>query len=212
VRRTPLTIGIVVAELAVGALATAPPAGADGAPAPPVAAGDDHGAEPPPTSPTPAAAEPVTRLVRSGRATDLLEPPAQLPELPIAAGTDTTPEPPASSETPAPTPSPAPLPQHPVPAAPAAPGPVPTSPAAGPGSSPVPAAGAPPSRVVAPGDSLWEIAASHLAQTSGRDRAALGPADIAGYWVRLCEANRGRLQSGDLNLIYAGEVVELPPV
>jgi hypothetical protein len=59
---------------------------------------------------------------------------------------------------------------------------------------------------------LWEIAASHLAQTSGRDRAALGPADIVGYWVRVCAANRDRLRSGDLDLIYPGEVVDLPPV
>ena len=79
-------------------------------------------------------------------------------------------------------------------------------------TAPVPAASAPPAHSVVAGDSLWEIAATQLATMSGRDRAALSAADIAGYWVRVCEANRGHLQSGDLNLIYAGEVVDLPAI
>jgi hypothetical protein len=65
---------------------------------------------------------------------------------------------------------------------------------------------------VVAGDSLWGIAAAQLAAASGRERATLSAAEIAGYWVRVCEANRSRLQSGNLNLIYSGEVVELPAI
>ena len=43
-----------------------------------------------------------------------------------------------------------------------------------------------------------------------REVAALSTAEIVRYWVRVCEDNRTHLQSGDLSLIYAGEVVELP--
>jgi nucleoid-associated protein YgaU len=62
--------------------------------------------------------------------------------------------------------------------------------------------------VVRAGDNLWTIAA----------RAASGPAastdpsdsEIASYWNALIERNRARLQSGDPNLIYPGEILELP--
>jgi nucleoid-associated protein YgaU len=66
------------------------------------------------------------------------------------------------------------------------------------------------SYTVVPGDNLWEIAARHLAQATGRERAALTDGDITAYWARVCDANRDRIQSGDVNLIYAGEVIELP--
>jgi hypothetical protein len=36
--------------------------------------------------------------------------------------------------------------------------------------------------------------------------------EVTGYWQQVCAVNRGRLRSGDLNLIYPGEQVELPPV
>jgi resuscitation-promoting factor RpfA len=63
-----------------------------------------------------------------------------------------------------------------------------------------PAAG----HTIAPGEHLWSIAAAHL----GADRAA----EIAPYWRRVVEHNRARLRSGDPNLVYPGEVVDLPPV
>jgi nucleoid-associated protein YgaU len=63
--------------------------------------------------------------------------------------------------------------------------------------------------VVRRGDNLWDISATRLERRWGRK-----PADheIAPYWRRVMETNRPRLRSGDPNLIYPGEVVELPPL
>ena len=83
----------------------------------------------------------------------------------------------------------APVPS-PVPAEPAPP------PAASPPTPPAPI-GAP--YVVAPGDSLWTIAAN---RTAGDE--------VDTYWTRLVDANRDTLRSGNPNLIYPGEVLELP--
>jgi hypothetical protein len=65
---------------------------------------------------------------------------------------------------------------------------------------------------VVAGDDLWSIAATQLAQVSGRPIASLSNAQVAGYWQRVCDANRSRLHSGDINLIFPGEQIELPPV
>lgn len=221
-RRSVLTIGILTAELAVGSLAAAPSAAADdatpGHPNDPVTSGapasNTGASDAPPTSdPEPA---PIGQVPRTGRAVDLPplpQIPVELPRLPLALGGDTDPAVPPAPEpsTPAPeaptsssstrTGSSAPSQASPIPDAA-----LPTS------NAPVPAASAPPAHSVTAGDSLWEIAAAQVASATGRERAALSPAEIAGYWVRVCEANRGRLVSGDLNLIYAGEVVELPAV
>jgi hypothetical protein len=59
---------------------------------------------------------------------------------------------------------------------------------------------------VQPGDNLWTIARAELARV-GR---TLDDRDIAPYWLRLIAANRATLRSGDPNLIYPGEIVELP--
>jgi nucleoid-associated protein YgaU len=82
--------------------------------------------------------------------------------------------------------------------------PAPTSPP----SAPVPFT--PPSapaiettHVVSPGEHLWSIAAAHL--------GAVTAVDIAPYWRRVVEHNQPRLRSGDPNLVYPGEVIELPP-
>ena len=64
--------------------------------------------------------------------------------------------------------------------------------------------------VVVPGDSLWGIAAAHLAATTTRPRAAISDAEIARYWVAVCDANRARVRSGNVNLIYPGELIVLP--
>jgi hypothetical protein len=222
-RRSALTIGILTAELAVGALAAAPSAAADDATpaptpetlAPGTAASNTAASDTPPASdPEPAPTDPLA-IIRTGRAIDLPllpEVPVELPRLPLALGGDA--DAPASAPEPS-TPAPdAPTPASPKPTGSSAPSqasPVP-DPARPTSTAPVPAASAPPAHSVVAGDSLWEIAAAQLAMITGRDRAALSAADIAGYWVRVCEANRGRLQSGDLNLIYAGEVVELPAI
>ena len=62
------------------------------------------------------------------------------------------------------------------------------------------------------GDNLWEVAARHLAVTTARARGDVGDGEIAPYWLRVCDANRDRLASGDPNLVFPGERVVLPPV
>jgi hypothetical protein len=84
---------------------------------------------------------------------------------------------------------------------------VPVAPAALP---PAPAAGT--THTVTGGEHLWSIAATRVANASGRASADLAPADIAPYWLRVVELNRHRLRSGNPNLVYPGEVVELPPL
>jgi hypothetical protein len=65
---------------------------------------------------------------------------------------------------------------------------------------------------VGPGDDLWRLAATRLAAATNRPRADLADAEIARYWVAVCEANRGVVRSGDVNLVYPGEVLVLPAV
>lgn len=76
----------------------------------------------------------------------------------------------------------------------------------------VPARPSEPAVVVAPGDNLWGLSAAALAIATGRDRLALDDGEIARYWLAVCNANRDALRSGNVNLIYPGEVVALPPV
>lgn len=64
---------------------------------------------------------------------------------------------------------------------------------------------------VRPGEHLWSIAAATVAARTGRSADALSPADIAPFWKRLVERNRGHLRSGNPDLVYPGEVLELPP-
>ncbi len=78
-------------------------------------------------------------------------------------------------------------------------------PAAAAAPPPLPAA-----HTVVPGDNLWEIAAAHLALATARARTDLRALDIAPYWTRVCLLNREHLRSGDVSLIYAGEVIDLP--
>lgn len=59
--------------------------------------------------------------------------------------------------------------------------------------------------VVAKGDHLWKISARHLGDEATDD-------DIAPYWRQVVEINTPQLRSGDPNLIYPGEVVELPAI
>jgi hypothetical protein len=162
-------------------------------------------ADPPPTS-SPATApvvidvdhrDPTTvpsrppSSVRTGQSVD----PSPVPSVPSI---DSAPRPP-----PIPTTAPLlpPIAQPPV---------VPVMPTA-PAASPIaPATGA--THTVARGEHLWSIAAAQVATAIGRPPAELAPADVASYWLRVVEINRPRLRSGNPNLVYPGEVVDLPPL
>jgi hypothetical protein len=65
--------------------------------------------------------------------------------------------------------------------------------------------------VVADGEHLWELAAREVARVRGMARGAVADDDIGPYWLAVCDANRARLRSGDVNLVYVGETVVLPP-
>lgn len=156
-------------------------------------AGVAHAGEPPPTS-TPGAPPPV--VVEQDRRPQRDERAAP-PEVRGGRAVATVPDP-APPETAPPAPGPSPAPAEPPPPAPAAP-------------PPSPAPGTPAQHVVGPGDSLWTIAAAHLGHATGRDAAALAESEVAAHWARVVEVNRDALRSGNPNLIYAGEVLELPP-
>ena len=62
--------------------------------------------------------------------------------------------------------------------------------------------------VVQPGDSLWSIAASHLADVSGTPAS---DAEVTDMWHRLIDLNRDRLVNrDDPDLIFADQVFVLP--
>ncbi len=65
---------------------------------------------------------------------------------------------------------------------------------------------------VRPGDNLWTVAEGHLADRTGRADGEVGLDEVRAYWLRLVEANRPRLASGDPDLIYPGEILVLPDV
>jgi hypothetical protein len=93
---------------------------------------------------------------------------------------------------------------------------VPVVPAAAPPDDPPlpvpPVAAATDEVVIAPGDDLWQLAARRIAGSSGRSPTDVPDHEVAPYWVRVCDANRSRLASGDPNLVFPGERVVLPPV
>lgn len=62
---------------------------------------------------------------------------------------------------------------------------------------------------VAAGENLWSIARDRLSRLTD---ASPSDSEIAAYWTDLIAANRGRLMSGDPDLIYPGEVLALPVV
>jgi hypothetical protein len=109
----------------------------------------------------------------------------------------------------------------PVPSAPRNPAPAPALttaplvPPAGPLAPPPtvspPAPTAETTQTVASGEHLWSIAARRVATATGKSPADLTAADVAPYWLRVVEVNRPRLRSGNPNLMFPGEVVQLPP-
>jgi nucleoid-associated protein YgaU len=81
-----------------------------------------------------------------------------------------------------------------------------------PGGEAIPAAGQEQTdHLVVPGENLWTIARDRLAQVRGRHPADFSDREIATYWLRVIEANRDRLVSGDPDLIYPHERIALPP-
>jgi nucleoid-associated protein YgaU len=98
-------------------------------------------------------------------------------------------------------------------AAPAEPQMVETDPAPSPPAPAIPALPQtlPSPHVVQPGDSLWSIARTGLSLATGRAPEELTEGEIAAYWVAVVDVNRTRFGSGDPNLIFPGEVLELPP-
>jgi hypothetical protein len=66
-------------------------------------------------------------------------------------------------------------------------------------------------RVVA-GDNLWMIARDHLSRKRSGGSGKPTNREVAAYWIKVVEANRDRLRSGDPDLIYPEEQITLPPV
>lgn len=73
---------------------------------------------------------------------------------------------------------------------------------------PPPAVG--PTVTVVAGDHLWGIAERVLARARATSPDALAPHDVAAYWAATIAANRARLRSGDPDLVFPGEVIQLP--
>jgi hypothetical protein len=156
-------------------------------------------ADPPPTtSPT------TAPVVLDADHRDPLSVPSRPPSsVRTGHGLDPTPVPSVppiqSSPTPGPPPTTAPLVPPAVPITPPAPATPP----------PAPTEGA--THTVARGEHLWSIAARQVATATRKPPSDLAPADIAPYWLRVVEVNRPRLRSGNPNLVFPGEVVDLPP-
>lgn len=64
--------------------------------------------------------------------------------------------------------------------------------------------------VVRRGDSLWKIATEHLAATRGVSTDAVAQLEVADVWRAVVDLNVSSLSSGDPNLIYPGETIQLP--
>lgn len=68
---------------------------------------------------------------------------------------------------------------------------------------------APDRYTVTPGDHLWGIAEQALADPLGRTPSS---GELLGYWRQVLAANSSRLASGDPDLIFPGEVIDLPGI
>ena len=76
-------------------------------------------------------------------------------------------------------------------------------------SWPLPADAHNPSQVVVEeGDNQWTLAAEHLADVLDRE---VTDAEVAPYWQDVIDANQDTIESGNPDLIYPGETLELPP-
>jgi uncharacterized membrane protein YgcG len=66
--------------------------------------------------------------------------------------------------------------------------------------------------VVKRGENLWTIARDRLASARGGGSDEPTNREVAEYWLRVMEANKGDLWSDDPDLIYPEEKIILPPV
>jgi nucleoid-associated protein YgaU len=62
------------------------------------------------------------------------------------------------------------------------------------------------------GENLWTIARDKLASARSGGSGEPTNREVAEYWLRVVEANKGHLWSGDPDLIYPEEPIILPPV
>lgn len=58
--------------------------------------------------------------------------------------------------------------------------------------------------VVVPGESLWRISEQHVEPVGGMG--------VGAYWREVVEVNRDSIRSGDPDLIFPGEEIQLPPI
>jgi hypothetical protein len=65
---------------------------------------------------------------------------------------------------------------------------------------------------VARGDNLWLIAKERLAAARSGGSGEPTNREVARYWIRVVEANKHHLRSGNPDLIYPDEEIILPPV
>ena len=61
--------------------------------------------------------------------------------------------------------------------------------------------------VVRPGDNMWDLTAAHMEAHRG---STTTNSEIVPEWLDVIEANRDTIRSGDPNLIYPGEILEIP--
>lgn len=65
------------------------------------------------------------------------------------------------------------------------------------------------SYTVVSGDNFWAIAKAHVQANLGHEPTN---AEVANYWVKLIDANKANIRSGDPDLIFPGEVFTLPAI
>jgi nucleoid-associated protein YgaU len=63
---------------------------------------------------------------------------------------------------------------------------------------------------VVAGDNLWTIARDRLIEARAGGSGKPTIREVAAYWLQVIDANRHRLRSGDPDLIYPGERIDLP--
>ena len=61
------------------------------------------------------------------------------------------------------------------------------------------------------GDNLWTIARDHLRSARSGGSGEPTNREVGEYWAKVVEANRNGLRSGDPDLIYPDEKIDLPP-
>lgn len=158
-------------------------------------------ADPPPTT-SPASAPVVVDVDHRDPASVPSRPPSGVRTGQVVDSRPAPTVPPTGTTSPPPTTAPLVPPTAPPPVVPVMP-PAPAAPSA------APAAGT--THTVTRGEHLWSIAAARVSSATGKPPTDVSPAEIAPYWLRVVELNRHRLRSGNPNLVYSGEVVELPP-